>query len=218
MIPRTNRIAPNFKWRIRKDGSRVGYWMCAAGIAKRGFTPKCQIVWRGPTGAEPTDTELLAIKAACEKLNREARQYSRPTPPDRRRRRERHGFIYFVRCGERAKIGFATDVRARLIELQVGSAEILELLGTLPGSREIEGFVHWLFRADHAHGEWFALSSDLQAFIECHATKWDGPALRHRRNKKEPPTKDHHRRSISESHDASRPTREDGERPRQVPA
>lgn len=65
----------------------------------------------------------------------------------------------------RLKIGFATKVVQRVSRLQTGSAAIGTLLGTIPGNREIEKFLHWQFRAFREHGEWFALRDSLAEFI-----------------------------------------------------
>ena len=56
------------------------------------------------------------------------------------------------------KIGYATNVDKRLCQLQTGSPVPLKVVNVLPGSRETEKFLHWVFRGKRSHGEWFNLS------------------------------------------------------------
>lgn len=76
------------------------------------------------------------------------------------------GDVYFIRCNDRVKIGYAKNVEARLADLQVGSPYDLEILGTVSGGHEEEGRLHTLFYQDRIRGEWFRLSDAILAFIE----------------------------------------------------
>lgn len=68
------------------------------------------------------------------------------------------GIIYLVHAvgTQRYKIGFtAGNVSVRIGGLQVGSAHKLELTATVPGSQRQEIDLHFQFRKNHVHGEWF---------------------------------------------------------------
>lgn len=100
----------------------------------------------------------------------------RPKSASPRRPYETHGIetggvlklIYFIQ-GEvtRAiKIGKAVDVAARLQGLQTGSAETLELLGTVPGGRAEEVTLHRTFERFHLRGEWFKGDPDFVRMVK----------------------------------------------------
>ena len=73
--------------------------------------------------------------------------------------------IYFLlnRVRNAVKIGSAVDVPRRLSQLQIGSPDPLELLGTSPGSLQEERELHQHFRCFHIRGEWFEAHPDLLA-------------------------------------------------------
>jgi hypothetical protein len=75
--------------------------------------------------------------------------------------------VYLIRCSATGliKIGYATNVRARLSGLQTGSAAKLELLCTVDPVLFPEKALHQRFREDRAHGEWFRPSRRLRAFL-----------------------------------------------------
>lgn len=89
--------------------------------------------------------------------------------------------IYFVMAiypGGAAfiKIGVASDVKARLAELQVGNPVKLTLLGTIndiPRSKILneERRLHKQFADLRAEGEWFRASGRLIDFIRANTTK-----------------------------------------------
>lgn len=75
--------------------------------------------------------------------------------------------IYFVRCGKLdwVKIGTAIDIPSRLQELRAGSPFPLALVAVMEGDRDAEVRLHKRFAKERGHGEWFALSPRLRAFI-----------------------------------------------------
>lgn len=82
-------------------------------------------------------------------------------------KRDRDGFVYFIQCGDRIKIGFAlNDVQMRLQTLQTGSPEPLVLLHYEAGSERIERELHRRFKAFRHAREWFRLEGALAEFIE----------------------------------------------------
>lgn len=76
--------------------------------------------------------------------------------------------IYFIQEGTAGliKIGKANDPRKRLQEMQTGSAGLLVLLATAPGSRKEEGILHRRFKAHRSRGEWFRPAAELLAYIK----------------------------------------------------
>ena len=79
-------------------------------------------------------------------------------------------FVYFIRCGQRRgaiKIGHASNVERRLLELQVGNPEKLHVLATIPieskkQAHNIERWMHYRFKRLHIRGEWFRGSLKLK--------------------------------------------------------
>jgi hypothetical protein len=75
-------------------------------------------------------------------------------------------FVYFIRCGEFIKIGFAVDVRQRLKDLQRASPFQLELLRVTRGGPAEEARWHDQFSHIRRRGEWFDAAPDLMEAIE----------------------------------------------------
>lgn len=76
------------------------------------------------------------------------------------------GNIYFIRAGDKIKIGYSTRPLGRLKALQTSHPGKLELIGTRPGSREFETELHDRFIALHVRGEWFEAKQPLLRYIE----------------------------------------------------
>jgi hypothetical protein len=76
--------------------------------------------------------------------------------------------VYFVKAKTMGliKIGKAIDVDVRLRSLQIGSPDILEIIGVIPSVLFSESDVHQKFRAARLHGEWFHPVPELLSFIE----------------------------------------------------
>jgi len=81
------------------------------------------------------------------------------------------GFVYFVAGFETdetfgmMKVGFATDWRQRISNLQTALPFNLEILGVYPGTRDDEKRVHRLLKADHVKREWFRFSDAVEDLI-----------------------------------------------------
>ncbi|MFK7907001.1 MAG: KilA-N domain-containing protein [Chitinophagales bacterium] len=79
-------------------------------------------------------------------------------------------YIYFIKSVElnRVKIGMSKSVYQRFVDLRIASSDELEILkivrvnATYPTDRAI----HVLFPHLWIHGEWFQLTTELQAFID----------------------------------------------------
>ena len=68
----------------------------------------------------------------------------------------RDGFIYFIGCNNGyIKIGFASDLKRRLSELQTGSPYKLEVIAVFPGTTEHETKIHRKLKSVRHRGEWF---------------------------------------------------------------
>lgn len=69
------------------------------------------------------------------------------------------GWVYFIvdngSIETKVKIGFSTNVYARLKALQTGSPTILRCYGAVPGEAEQERFAQQALESHRSHGEWF---------------------------------------------------------------
>lgn len=70
--------------------------------------------------------------------------------------------VYFIQGvdGGPVKIGWAANPKKRLLDLQIGSPVKLRILGTIPGGRHHEAFLHKYFAEWHVRGEWFDPPAD----------------------------------------------------------
>jgi len=75
-------------------------------------------------------------------------------------------YVYFVRAGDRIKIGRATDLGRRVLTLQTAHAEQLSLVLSIPAHAALEPAIHARFQHLKTRGEWFRVEPDLVAFIE----------------------------------------------------
>lgn len=77
-------------------------------------------------------------------------------------------YIYFLHApkAQRIKIGFSKDVDSRVRRLRNSSAEALDLLVVVRGSREHERAFHICFARLRQHGEWFIADERLIALIK----------------------------------------------------
>jgi hypothetical protein len=76
--------------------------------------------------------------------------------------------VYFIQAGDTGpiKIGHTTTgVDSRLASLQTGSPVLLRCIATTSGSVRDEQSLHARFQAARLHGEWFAPSDALLAYI-----------------------------------------------------
>lgn len=69
--------------------------------------------------------------------------------------------VYYMRIGNRVKIGTTTNLRVRLEAINPE-----ELLCTEPGGHPLEKQRHRQFAELRTHGEWFRLEGELQAHID----------------------------------------------------
>jgi hypothetical protein len=85
--------------------------------------------------------------------------------------------VYFIRAGVDGpvKIGIAREPLKRLRDLQVANPVELRLLAVTDGGRAAEVMLHRTFRESRVRGEWFEMSSRLEAVIEEAAGKTPVP-------------------------------------------
>lgn len=74
--------------------------------------------------------------------------------------------VYFAYAPitNKIKIGKSCDPESRLVELQIGSPEKLQIINTLVGPRGLERRLHKRFSSLLSHGEWYHASDDLFMF------------------------------------------------------
>jgi len=63
------------------------------------------------------------------------------------------------------KIGYATNINQRIIAMQTGAPNDLELLALCPGTSSLEARYHDQFWKHHHRAEWFRLESPIEAEI-----------------------------------------------------
>lgn len=77
-----------------------------------------------------------------------------------------NGFVYFIKSASGTmKIGWSADPAKRLQSLQGASSEGLELIGTVPGTREHERFIHKMLAKHCIGGEWFSANDKVREFV-----------------------------------------------------
>ncbi len=100
-------------------------------------------------------------------------------------RQDRDGFVYFLRVGERIKIGYSVDVKRRMREYPPGS----ELLAVEPGDRDLETQRHRQFAGSLLDGrEWFRPTPDVLELVDEIVKTYGEPRqfAHHYRRKTEP--------------------------------
>lgn len=75
------------------------------------------------------------------------------------------GKVYFVECAGRVKIGFSTDVNARLRQLSTGSALTFNFISAVDGSKSFERAIHKALAEHRSHGEWFHDTPQVRSII-----------------------------------------------------
>lgn len=76
--------------------------------------------------------------------------------------------VYFITCRQtgRVKIGCAYNPFKRLKTLQSGSPTKLKIEALLKGSNKREKELHKLLAKHRIHGEWFRISTEIEAIIK----------------------------------------------------
>jgi hypothetical protein len=74
--------------------------------------------------------------------------------------------IYFIKCGDRIKIGFSRNTDGRMKELATGAPAQLVLLGRVPGSRRLEAALHRRLRNYRVLREWFIDCAEVREVMQ----------------------------------------------------
>ncbi|NHT75883.1 GIY-YIG nuclease family protein [Rhizobiaceae bacterium CRRU44] len=158
----TDESSMGLKWRFRKDGTRVAYWVCSGRKLHENFKPRTARLW---SGNAPSVDDLESIRSQCQRLQADMHELAM-SPRRNRRTENRSGSIYFIQSRRMVKIGFtAGKADQRLRKLQIGSGEPLLLLGSVEGDQIVEKQLHWRFKNHHSHGEWFFIAGSLRTYI-----------------------------------------------------
>ena len=75
------------------------------------------------------------------------------------------GYVYFLQCEYRVKIGFARNVERRIADIACMCPFPVELLATEAGEIWHEQALHQRFAKSRVHGEWFNLSDEIRDYI-----------------------------------------------------
>jgi DNA-binding XRE family transcriptional regulator len=73
--------------------------------------------------------------------------------------------IYFLKGGDRIKIGCSSHIRKRISNLQCSNPDKLHLSLVIDGDRNVEHTLHTKFQKDKIRGEWFHYSKDIDNYI-----------------------------------------------------
>lgn len=78
------------------------------------------------------------------------------------------GYVYFLVCGERVKIGFSVRPISRVAALSGAHPDPIELLLVVPGTQDQERNIHMVLAEFRTGGEWFvACRQVLNLMIRC---------------------------------------------------
>jgi hypothetical protein len=73
----------------------------------------------------------------------------------------RAGYIYFLRCDGRMKIGFTTNPLKRLMVLKTAVSHEIDGMAIIPGTEREERRAHLYLGRHRRHGEWFDCHPDV---------------------------------------------------------
>lgn len=118
--------------------------------------------WKAFEDIEPESYKRL-VRGETREIASEARALKAKVDETKRLAVHRPGTIYFVRIGDRIKIGFTTDLYRRMCQYPPNS----ELLAIHPGTPGLERQTHKQFAHHLADGrEWFRPNRELADHIE----------------------------------------------------
>lgn len=94
-----------------------------------------------------------------------------------------------IEFGYHFKIGLSTNPPSRLLSLRHGNPRpiLLRKVYESPTARNLEAYLHFVFREKHIWGEWFKLSKEDTARIRTHIQKYENdPEIHEKRWSDEP--------------------------------
>jgi hypothetical protein len=93
--------------------------------------------------------------------------------PPKAVKQPRLGWVYFVRFGDRVKVGYTTNPDQRLVAVPND-----EVIGLIPGTRDDEAAWHELLADRHVTGEWFNADAELLATLANVVSRCNWPSNR----------------------------------------
>lgn len=91
----------------------------------------------------------------------DADEYERRRPERIQKARERPHVVYYMRIGDRVKVGTTAN-----LDLRMANFNPEELLATEPGGYDVERERHQQFAHLRTHGEWFVYDAELKDHID----------------------------------------------------
>ncbi len=80
----------------------------------------------------------------------------------------RPGYVYFIGDRKHVKIGFTSQLKKRMIELQISVPNQVRHYLLIVGTEAHEAALHSLFYQDHHRGEWYKITKRVKFFMERH--------------------------------------------------
>jgi hypothetical protein len=77
-----------------------------------------------------------------------------------------YGHVYVIGFADYVKIGWSTNVRRRLFDIQKNALEKLVLYSVFATKEATERTLHRRFKSLKLHGEWFALTHSLKDWVK----------------------------------------------------
>lgn len=148
-------------YRVSKKG--WAYWCPTRRMRDDGFAVQAL----GPDGAEAREKAEL-WNARWQVVRRERRVTLGVRRHERRERPSRAtpaNYVYFLRSGDRVKIGTSRTPASRLADLAIAVSDPVEQILVVRGSRADEKRLHKRFERFRTRGEWFSVSHALQLLI-----------------------------------------------------
>lgn len=86
-------------------------------------------------------------------------------------RQPRTDGVYFVKAGNAIKIGYSICITDRMVNLQTGNHEKLQLLGLLNIEQRYERLIRAQFEHLHLHNEWFRDDPEIRLYLLEHEAR-----------------------------------------------
>jgi hypothetical protein len=153
------------RWRFRRSGYRTYNFRAPFGTPEFDAEYKAAVLRKWGGIEQAAEQERLRVQALNETMHR----------ADKKAIKDLRGveLIYFIGSKHGPiKIGRTRSVIERLKKLQTGYPRRLHLLAAIPGGEDAERDFHARFETLRVHGEWFARSPELSAFVR--ENKLDG--------------------------------------------
>jgi len=88
------------------------------------------------------------------------------------------GFVYAIECAGRIKLGYSENPVKRLSKVASDAPFPCDLMGSWPGTVADELAIQSKFQSTRVHGEWFASTEALLAFIKDNVIARTAPLAR----------------------------------------